>query len=418
MLFILNSLAINGGTTFVLRFCKEFLRIKNIKVQIIILDNPVDSSILRELQNVAEIYFLSDILRIKGFKKLKKINIYTPLDLDALGAILSKASGNVHVMGIFGALFAIRLLSLGYLFKLTLGIYHQNEFVFKKVPFYFAKYIHEWFRRIPGDSIIFFGETCVDSYEKFFKRKFEGSLLVPIGIEPQIDILGNYGSKRIITVANLHKFKTYIKSTILLLSDIRRKIPNISYEIYGEGDELNNLKSLICEHGLESNVALKGGVPYESLRDVFKDGTIFIGGGTAILEAAECGLPSIVGIESVEEPITYGYLHQVNGFSYNEYKDNIQTFLTQELIEKLLSSPELWKEESRLCKEKAKEFSITTTVKGFEKQFEKIQCLNKEEVSDFNFTRGTFSIFVCMLFDVLGLDREFRFRRDQGFLNE
>ena len=64
---------------------------------------------------------------------------------------------------------------------------------------------------------------------------------------------------------------------------------------------------------------------------------LFVGSGTAIVEAASFGIPSVIGIENCSEPVSYGFLTDVPGFSYNE--DGLyEKVEVLELISKFISS--------------------------------------------------------------------------------
>lgn len=76
---------------------------------------------------------------------------------------------------------------------------------------------------------------------------------------------------------------------------------NTIYEIYGEGDQLQELKKLIDSMNLNDKIILKGYVNNEILPEILNTGNIFLLGsrlesesfGVAAVEAMSCGIPII-----------------------------------------------------------------------------------------------------------------------------
>lgn len=102
--------------------------------------------------------------------------------------------------------------------------------------------------------------------------------------------------KRVIAAGRLTYPKNF-HSLINTWEQVVRKHPDWHLEIYGEGNEKNNLKDLISNLKLEDHVFLKG-----KTSDIFRamsNSSIFIlssiyeGFGLVIVEAMSCGLPII-----------------------------------------------------------------------------------------------------------------------------
>jgi len=121
-----------------------------------------------------------------------------------------------------------------------------------------------------------------------------------------------------------------------------------------------------------------------------------------------------VGIESMQEPETYGFLSDIKGLSYNEYMPEITRVRMCLLIENLLSDSSYAENISKDCVQKAAEFSVISTVDGFE-------TLVKNANLPSRFLKPAHTIlifisFVCIaVSDHLGLSSTFRNRRDQSF---
>lgn len=419
MLFVVNALPMNGGSTFLIRICRELSK-KGTRPGVLVLFNKNDPEIIKELKKYADIYWLSGFsyppLR---FLYRAQLGIFLPLRLACIYTQICKYK-HVHVMGVFGLLFFIRIFSScffrkkDYKAKLSVGIYHQNEFMYSAPSFYFSKYAQKAFKSLEKKSIIFFNENSVSNYSKFFNTDYSDSSILPVGISINVNqaSIGSSSSNRIVSIGQLYNFKTYNEHVIKCMPGLLKENKQLIYEIYGEGSEMQRLKQLSRELNIQGAVFFKGVIEYSEIPAVLKDCLVFIGSGTAIIEAASYGIPSIIGIESCKEPITYGFFSNAAGFSYHEYVPEKKTFFLSDILLEVVSNSKVWENESVACKEKSFEFSIDKTVDGFISCYEEMS-LYAVSYRYFN-VRAFLSFVSCAVLDYIGVDKSFSNRRDQG----
>jgi len=415
MLFVSNVLTVNGGTTFLVRTCKKMFE-RGVRPGVFVLFEKYDQKMLDELRRYSDVYFLSDYSPgVFRFLFKTQFGVFSPFDISAVLHVLSKYTA-VHIMGGFGLLFFARLMraSSAASIKLSVGIYHQNEFMFNSPDFYFATCIKNFFVSINPKLIVFFNENSISNYSGFFDVDYTDSPLLPIGISLPGKTLGSSTSKKIVSVGQLYNFKTYNRHVIDSMPSLLELDKDIVYEIYGEGPELDFLKTHVKELSLQNSVFFKGAIAYSKLSDAFESALVFVGSGTAIIEASACGVPSVIGIESSVEAVTYGFFSNVVGFSYHEYVPGKKTYLIEECIKELLINNERWSERSEACKLKAACFSIDKTVDGL-LGIESGECFSKEHLTYSNFRAFT-SFFYCVVLYFFKVNREFPDRRDQGTL--
>jgi glycosyltransferase involved in cell wall biosynthesis len=420
MLFIANVLELNGGTTFILRLAREFSE-RKAKVGVLVLVDIVDKGLESKIRQYADIYYLKDFsskVLSRGFRT--PLGSFLPVNKIRLIRLIELYGFHAHVMGVFGLLFIKRLYGFtGVSPKISFGIYHQNEIMFVNARYYFANKAKDLFSLLPAESVVFFNEKNVESYEAFYGKKYSGSTLVPIGIEipkDQIELLGDPDSNRLVSIGNLHVFKAYNRHIISLLPDLKKSRPNLIYEIYGTGPYKSELVKLVSSLCLESSVIFKGAIAYEEIPKVLKGAFAFVGSGTAIVEASALGLPSIIGIESTPEPVTYGFLGGIEGFSYNELSEGQNIYLIKDKLLSIITSNDGWKSAAISCKFKAQSFSIEHTANGFmglEGQVMDLELFRAEKYN--NFVAGL-SFIKCAIKYKLGCDKHFIQRRDQGTL--
>lgn len=420
MLIIANTLEFNGGTTFVLRFCREsFRRGKRLGV-LVLMDNP-EKRLLQEIEQYADVYFLSSY--VGGlYRSLSKGPLvgFMPLNVSALSDVFQKHGDSVHVMGVFGLLFVCRLVKrFGREIRTSVGIYHQNEFMFSGVDHYFAKEAQRVFGSLSPQGAVFFNELNAISYSRFFGVDCSRSALVPIGIDlppPEINSQGSKSSRRIVSIGNLLDFKSYNWHVINCMPELLSMDPRFRYEVYGEGPYEQDLRTLAVELGVSEAVEFKGRIPYSQFSSVMDGAFVFVGSGTAIIEAAALGVPALIGIESTKQPITYGFLCDVAGLSYNEFDQSKPVFTMLEKIRGILGESSAWERVSSGCKSKAKEFSIQRTLDGFERQSDFFPKLNPQLVGSYSSGFALLSVLSCSVKHKMG-SRTFANRRNQGTIS-
>ena len=59
-------------------------------------------------------------------------------------------------------------------------------------------------------------------------------------------------------------------------------------------------------------------IAYSELSSVFSKYKFALGSGTSVLQSSGLGVPSIVGIESLDKPLTYGLLNETKAADYME----------------------------------------------------------------------------------------------------
>jgi glycosyltransferase involved in cell wall biosynthesis len=342
-----------------------------------------------------------------------QFSIFAPLNKSIYG-LLEKNKDHIHIMGIFGLLFFLRM-NRNNIFKYSIGVYHQNEYMyFCKSDFYFKKIIEKTFKKINAKNVIFLNEKRRLYYSNFFSKHLINANIIPVGVNIKEDPpnLSNYSIKRIVSIGNLTKYKTYNKHIIMLLPRLIKEFNNINfhYDIYGDGEERKNLEQLVKELSLSRYVTFHGRIEYSKMEKILKDTFLFVGNGTSIVEASSYFIPSIIGIESINEPKTYGFLSDINGLSYNEYDENKKLYPMYDLIKRLIIDRNYYNEKSLACYRKAKEYSIKNTIKKFLKIEQELVLCDIKYNSILSFINFIWLGFL----DKLNINKCFRNRKNQS----
>jgi 1,2-diacylglycerol 3-alpha-glucosyltransferase len=420
MLIIASTLEFNGVSTFVLRFCRECANQGRRAGVLVLVSNP-EPQLLSDLRKCADVYFLSDFMLPiwRLFSKIPLISFF-PIKWNEFNGMLLKHKGNVHITGVFGLLLMARCFKIFNLpLRLSVGIYHQNEFMYKSLPYYFANQIQSLFVAVGAARTIFFNDANIRAYSNFFDENYSKSTIVPIGIElpsEHSSVVHDPKSKRIVSIGNLYDFKSYNLHVINNLPGLLKIDPSIRYEIYGEGPNHNVLIERAKFLGVLDSVEFKGRVPYSTLPNILSGALVFVGSGTALVEAAALGVPALIGIESTNQAVTYGFLCDIDGFSYNEYEEGRYTTSMRDKILAIFQNADEWRLVSYRCAEKARLFSMKETVKGLDSNFSTAAQIDANFAGGYSSIRALLSLSYCGFLQVVGVDARFSTRRNQGTL--
>jgi glycosyltransferase involved in cell wall biosynthesis len=416
MIYLANTITPNGGTTFLIRMAKEHSKRGN-KVKIIVMSDTNSDKHLSDFNEIADVFFMKNLYsKILGFSIFSNLALFLGrINKDKVNSLI-KDEHSIHVMGIFGYILAKRFQEINPSINISVGIYHQNEFLYRSVKGFFNKWVYNEISNIKSKNIVFFNELTRTAYTNHFKNSFEDSKILPIGITlPKIDKESyKYEKGLIISVGNLVGFKTYNKHIIKILPKLLINYPYVKYHIYGAGEELNFLEKLVVSHKLEEVVSFKGLLDYKNYNEIVSKAHVFVGNGTALLESASLGVPSISGIESCEDSISYGFVSDIKGYDYNEYIEGKKSYSYLDLLSSLFESGEEGRRSlSVKCKENVKKFDIENTFQGF-KLLESNTESNNNLISNFELFKLFLSFLWIVFLDFTKLDTRFRFRRNQG----
>jgi glycosyltransferase involved in cell wall biosynthesis len=376
MLFIHGSLAIGGIETFFVRLAKERAA-QRLPTRILLLSPPSKSNaeLVEKARLYADVYFLTDWISPALGRLAKWVPFHLtsilPLNRSAVGAALAGVD-SIHVSNGFCAHFAFRLMALANVnVPLSMGLYHSLEYCWgaPRLPHYERCNRLLFSEVLQRNNLLFFNEVLVDFYERQYRQSFADVNVFPLGVidlntrqtyarEPVSEfVLGSVG--RLVT------FKSYNFWMLDLVKALRdRQIP-VKYLVYGEGPQKEEMASKIEALGIQEHVSLKGNLEHSNFVREVSQFDVFIGSGTAIVEAAGAGVPSVIGIENLNEPLTYGFFSDIPGFSYNEDGLYPKQQALQLLLDYHASSQEHKRELSDRHIEKAALFSIQQCSNNF-----------------------------------------------------
>ncbi|MEM5512886.1 glycosyltransferase family 4 protein [Pseudoalteromonas sp. AS84] len=338
MLFIYGALPVGGIETFFMRMAKERHRL-GLHTTILLLSLPHESNpeLLNEMKKYANVLFPDDIFLNLG-KFTRRLPLLVPVKKRALERILENVD-QIHASDGMHALVGYRLSNmLNKNIIVTVGFYHYIKFLWggdnvawhEKVN---RKFIFDF---LPEKSLLFFSEGNRQLYIKHKRKKLTDANTFRLGVidKKDIKVSGEVNLPiKIVAIGRLVDFKTYNFYMIKVLKNLKTKGFNVQFDIYGDGPLKAQIADEINKAGLSESIHLKGTLDYLKFDETVSNYNLFIGSGTAIIQAAALGLPSIVGVENVIEAETYGYFSDVNQYEYNLKGLDLEMISVETIIE-------------------------------------------------------------------------------------
>lgn len=328
-LFLYSNLGIGGVQTLILRMAK-WLSENGHTVHVCVANKGRDGwTVFPELERYAHV----DILGVRGYQSLQIsiisrhffknrnydfIHAFDPIGL-WIAALQSRDTGSRFVTGIYHPeYYQFRVTTLG-------GSYYPSEY-------------EKLISLLPDNAFLFMNEATLEAHKHYYKRPFAHSFIMPLPIEDfsgksayhQFDqsrmVAHRRGLRRILSVGRFVDFKRYPLGVMDAIFRLRREGYDVVYELYGTGPLEKEFQEYAKSNGYLDFVQFKGSLPYAHFAPRVTEAFAFTGMGTAAIEAAILGVPTLVMPAYSDGNTTYGYLHEQVGFNVGEAGEPRSTF--------------------------------------------------------------------------------------------
>lgn len=189
-------------------------------------------------------------------------------------------------------------------------------------------------RAIGKDRLFFMNEECKATHAVQWNTTLSSCPILALPIN-SVDAMWQSSDKaavRIVSVGRLVDFKTYNLGAATVVRSCLDRGVAVTWDIFGDGPLCSSIKAEIERLGVVGYVRLMGALDYKDFPASVAGYDLFIGGGTAALEAAMVGLPTICA--TVDEATRcYGYLHCLPFGNVGELLSNPPTVELAELIQ-------------------------------------------------------------------------------------
>lgn len=415
VLFSSNHLMIGGIETLMLRMAENLKTNNNIELIFFFFAKDFDKNLLDQFQKYSKVYFLEDYFYFPSFltKTPFIIKYLFPIKKSKIKKDFLDEINHIHASNLNSVLFANRMINLNKNITYSIGIYSFSEYIFEQfLNNYFARKLKKLVQTFSCKNFFFVNEVPRTEYSTVYGNQILNSTIGPLGIDLEKYKNQNLGqqNKRIVSIGRLTEWKTYNYHMIEVIRYLNTKDIFYSYDCYGEGTELKKLNQKVMELNLQNQIKFHPSVPYEKFNETIQNSLLFIGAGTASIEASACGIPSLTGIENLDknQPLTYGFLHEITGYSYQDSQLNLpKKDIYKCILELANSSQEEYLEVCKKAKNRSKDFDIKKTL--FE--FEQLATNSEKHTALLNY-REMFLITCSMLIHLItNIHKKHFFRR-------
>jgi glycosyltransferase involved in cell wall biosynthesis len=203
--------------------------------------------------------------------------------------------------------------------KVVAGVFHPREYCANVPPLERRWGLHlgvRILRRLPVENMMFITEGTTRQTSDCLGRDLTGAPVLPIPVDT--DALRPAFPRavdrtKIASVARLAGQYAHHRQMIRVIGELRDDPRGFTYQVYGDGPSRPELEAEVREQRLEDRVFFHGAIPYERFAMAVGDAFAFVGSGTALLEAAACGVPALLTIAGESEPLTHGFIHEAEG---------------------------------------------------------------------------------------------------------
>ncbi|QXO17239.1 glycosyltransferase [Vibrio ostreae] len=320
MLLIYGALGIGGIETFFVRIAKHRSKLGLTTKLLLQYPEKSNKELLDEFTQYGEIVSYDDLFVFPRVAKYFKLT--SPIKSELANILLNNVD-QIHVFQGEDALLGYRLTNITNSIKpISVGFYHYVHYLWggTKIPYFEKinrKFVLEF---LPKRLLMMFSEDNIKLYEKHTGEDFSSASTFSIGVIDKKNVIEkietNKNDVNICAVGRLVAFKTYNLQLINVIKKLLEQGYNVSLDIYGDGPCYGKIKNLIQEYKVEKYVTLKGSFDYSQFDNIVSLYDLFIGTGTAIVQASALGVPSIATIDNSNEADCYGYFYNVSDRQY------------------------------------------------------------------------------------------------------
>jgi hypothetical protein len=236
---------------------------------------------------------------------------------------------------------------------------HSRAFFFDTRAPAMRRILRRAFFRSPRASSYFMNIAARDAHQAFWKTDVSDYpvLTLPLASPSKMWAPSDGPGLRVVSVGRLVPFKGYNRAAPEVVRSLRDAGIDISWDIWGDGPDREVIEADVRRTGVGQWLRLRGVLPYEEFDRTVAGYDLFVGMGTALLEAGRLGMPAITAVEATTNE-TYGFLHQTPLDSVGDRVADAPTRSLQDVIRAFAQlSPNEVGAVGKACRESALERS-------------------------------------------------------------
>ena len=292
---------LGGFQTLLVRMSDYFCRHGH---EVVVLTQGIDGRVRSEFSN--EVTIISTNLPFEVFlfrsKFVEQSKLWDLSNVDLIYCI-DRISLLVATM--------LRLEVVGGDVKVVAGIY-QPDYVKYLRASSISGYVARWNMRGSYSSgcVIAMSRKLLGEWGKQFPSHEAHFIPLPVDIEGFDAPAQKPLAMTILSVGRFEDFKTYNLYMPSVLKRLRSLGVDARWVVYGEGYYQEQIIAATDAAGMAEFVEMRGYLPYEQFADALSEAYVFVGMGTAIVEAAAAGVPTILAHPYDLDGLTEGPIYR------------------------------------------------------------------------------------------------------------
>lgn len=207
------------------------------------------------------------------------------------------------------AILADALFRLGHDVRLATGVFHPRDY-FRETEKKHAHLLNFILGRLILNNMFFMNSECCETHIRFFKARndFNGNV-IPVPLDERTPMWRERLTDRILicSVGRIVPFKGYNFVAREVAEALQQSGISVLWDIYGHGSHEDKLRNMLTS---SPHVVFNGLLAFEDFDTIVAKADLFVGMGTAALQAAQLGVPTLLAIEGKLDDI-HGFIHEV-----------------------------------------------------------------------------------------------------------
>jgi hypothetical protein len=250
------------------------------------------------------------------------------------------------------------------------GIYHPQEFALGgEISILDRMYINLYDKLVNNGSKIFMSEEVRRGNAEILGAPITGSSIWPLPIDSSrfCNIVRKAVPYKIVSIGRFTKFKSYNIYMFDVIEELLQMGYDVTWDIYGYGPMEDEMRGLINARGQSKRIFMKGVLPYKNYAEAMAVAHVFVGMGTALIEAGFCRVPCVASIANDTKGLTYGALYNLPYYSCGEpLSDDYKTFTVTNAIRRIFDmNQEEYEKETELTFQYVQPYSIDGLMQKF-----------------------------------------------------
>lgn len=228
------------------------------------------------------------------------------------------------------------------------GVFHPAAYFMSGEPLDRVRLNSRLAKVLAPHSMFFMNEECRAAHAGWLGMDLADSPIIPLPADaPDAKWQPVCGTElRIVSVGRLVDFKAYNLGAPLVLKQLLDAGINASWDIYGYGELEPTVRAAAAAAGVDTKLRLRGKLAYERYGELAGNYDVFVGMGTAAIEAAMMGLPSVVATVG-EKRGSHGFIHElpfgnvgerIPGRAISDIGEMLQDYVASSLQDRLFLS--------------------------------------------------------------------------------